>query len=61
MTFIKLIVLNLAASCSLLYEAGQFEEAAQSWQQAESSFAALGDKLNQAMALSNLSLTVQQL
>jgi CHAT domain-containing protein len=44
-----------------LYEAGQFEEAAQSWQHAASAFAALGDRLNQAMALSNFSLSAQQL
>ncbi len=44
-----------------LYEAGRFEEAAQSWQQAATAFAANGDKLNQAMALSNLSSTFQQL
>jgi CHAT domain-containing protein len=43
------------------YQAGQFEEAATYWQQAVESFAAQGDTLNQAMALSNLSLTVQQL
>ena len=43
------------------YEAGRFEEAAQSWQQAASVFAAKGDSLNQAMALSNLSSTFQQL
>lgn len=44
-----------------LYEAGRFEEAAQSWQQAADAFATQGDKLNQAMALSNLSSTFQQL
>src|SRR5437868_6608020 len=44
-----------------LYEAGRFEEAAQLWQQAANAFATQGDKLNQAMALSNLSSTFQQL
>lgn len=44
-----------------LYQAGQFEEAAVVWQQAANALAGRGDKLNQAMALSNLSLTEQQL
>ncbi len=44
-----------------LYEAGQFSEAAKMWQQAANEFAAAGDKLNQASALSNLSLSYQQL
>jgi tetratricopeptide (TPR) repeat protein len=44
-----------------LYNSGQFQEAAQAWQQAAVAFAAQGDHLNQAMALSNLSLTYQQL
>jgi CHAT domain-containing protein len=44
-----------------LYQARQFEEAAAVWQQAADALAASGDKLNQAMALSNLSLTKQQL
>ncbi|MGA7953769.1 MAG: CHAT domain-containing protein [Gloeobacterales cyanobacterium] len=44
-----------------LYQAGQFEEAATIWQQAADALAARGDKLNQAMALSNFSLTEQQL
>ncbi|MDJ0532392.1 MAG: CHAT domain-containing protein [Xenococcaceae cyanobacterium MO_207.B15] len=44
-----------------LYQARQFEEAAAVWQQATDAFAAGGDRLNQAMALSNLSLTYQQL
>ncbi len=44
-----------------LYQARQFEEAVIVWQQAAETFAAGGDKLNQAMALSNLSLTYQQL
>jgi CHAT domain-containing protein len=44
-----------------LYQARQFEEAATVWQQVADALAARGDKLNQAMALSNLSLTYQQL
>lgn len=44
-----------------LYQAQQFEEAATIWQQLADTFAVRGDKLNQAMALSNLSLTYQQL
>ncbi|ELR99023.1 CHAT domain-containing protein [Gloeocapsa sp. PCC 73106] len=43
------------------YQAKQFEEAAQVWQQAVDTFAAQSDQLNQAMSLSNLSLTYQQL
>ena len=43
------------------YEAGQFAEAAKTWEQAVKVFAAQGDKLNYAMVLSNLSLTYQQL
>ena len=44
-----------------LYQAKQFESAATVWQQLADAFAVQGDKLNQAMALSNLSLTEQQL
>ena len=44
-----------------LYQARQFEEAATVWQQTADAFAGRGDSLNQAMALSNLSLTYQQL
>jgi CHAT domain-containing protein len=44
-----------------LYQAGQFEEAVVAWQQAADTFAARRDSLNQAMALSNLSLTHRQL
>jgi CHAT domain-containing protein len=43
------------------YEASQFAAAVTVWQQAASAFKAEGDILNQAMALSNLSLTYQQL
>ncbi len=43
------------------YAAGEFAEAAKYWQQAVAGFEAGGDWLNQAIALSNLSLTYQQL
>jgi CHAT domain-containing protein len=43
------------------YQAGRFEAAVNAWQQAAAKFAARGDRLNQAMALSNLSLAHQQL
>lgn len=44
-----------------LYRAGQFEEAASIWQRAAEALAGRKDRLNQAMALSNLALTYQQL
>ena len=44
-----------------LYQTRQFEEAATVWQQLADALAGRGDRLNQAMALSNLSLTYQQL
>ena len=53
--------LKLVEQGRKLYQARQFEEAATVWQQATDVFAAGGDRLNQAMALSNLSLTYQQL
>lgn len=53
--------LQLAEQAKKLYTTGQFEQAALVWQQTAEAFAAQGDKLNQAMALSNLSLTQQQL
>ncbi|MEZ2244086.1 MAG: CHAT domain-containing protein [Microcoleus sp.] len=43
------------------YAAGEFAEAAKYWRQAVAGFEAGGDWLNQAIALSNLSLTYQQL
>jgi CHAT domain-containing protein len=43
------------------YEAGQFSEAVQLWQQVVTAFKTSGDKSGAAMALSNLSLTHQQL
>lgn len=44
-----------------LYERGEYQRAALSWERAAAAFAARGDFLNQAMALSNLSLTYQEL
>ncbi|MEJ6485369.1 CHAT domain-containing protein [Nostoc punctiforme UO1] len=43
------------------YAAGEFPEAAKYWRQAVAGFEAGGDWLNQAIALSNLSLTYQHL
>ncbi|MCF2146575.1 CHAT domain-containing protein [Desmonostoc muscorum LEGE 12446] len=51
---------ELVKQGKILYEAGRFQEAARVWQQVASAFATLGDDLNQAMALSNLSSTLQQ-
>jgi CHAT domain-containing protein len=48
-------------SAKELYQAGRFAEAEVIWQQTADLHAAKGDRLNQAMALSNLSLTAQQL
>lgn len=45
----------------VFYQNGEFEKAAQAWQQAAGAFAASGDRLNHVMALNNLSLTYQQL
>jgi len=44
-----------------LYRSGRYAEAAQAWQRAASQFAAAGNRLSQAMALSNLALAYQQL
>ncbi|MGI2906927.1 CHAT domain-containing protein [Tolypothrix sp. VBCCA 56010] len=44
-----------------LYRDGKFTEAAAAWKLTANVFLAQGDRLNQAMALSNLSLTYQQL
>ena len=43
------------------YDAGQFKKAVEELQQAANTFEARGDKLNQAITLSNLSLAHQQL
>lgn len=53
--------LQLNQQAKALYETGRFEEASRLWQQAADAFAATGNKLNQAMALSNLCATYQQL
>lgn len=53
--------LQLVQQAKRSYEIRDFGEAARTWQQAASTFATAGDVLNQAMALSNLSLTYQQL
>ncbi|MEG3991222.1 CHAT domain-containing protein [Microcoleus sp. S28C3] len=52
---------QLVQQAKTLYEQRQFDRAANIWQQAAAAFAAKSDSLNQAMALSNLSLTYQQL
>lgn len=52
---------SLIPRATNLYQTGRFSEAATVWQQAADAFAASGDKLGQAMALSNLSLTYQQM
>ncbi len=44
-----------------LYREGRFTEAAAAWKLTANVFVAQGDKLNQAMALSNLSLSYQQI
>lgn len=44
-----------------LYEAGEYQTAIPLWETAAKSYAQAGDKINQAIALSNLSLTYQQL
>lgn len=43
------------------YEADQFDQAATVWEKVASSFATQGDRLNQAMVLSNISLAYQHL
>lgn len=52
---------QLVQQAKNFYRQRQFEGAANIWQQAAAAFAAKSDSLNQAMALSNLSLTYQQL
>ncbi|MGJ5676495.1 MAG: CHAT domain-containing protein [Nostochopsis sp.] len=51
---------QLVNQATQLYRSGQFQEAAVVWEKAVSAFSAQKDNLNQAMALSNLSLTYQQ-
>lgn len=52
---------QLAGQGNQYYNNGQFQEAVPIWQEAADAFATEGNHLNQAMALSNLSLTYQQL
>ncbi len=52
---------QLVKQAQASYQQGQFETALPLWQQAAEGFTKLGDSKNQAMALSNLSLTQQQL
>ncbi|WP_315789832.1 CHAT domain-containing protein [Fischerella sp. JS2] len=52
---------QLVNQATQLYRSGQWQEAAVVWEKAVSAFSAHKDNLNQAMALSNLSLTYQQL
>ena len=52
---------NLLQQAQTRYQAGDFTQAAQLWQQLASQYQRQGDDLNQAMALSNLSLSYQQL
>ena len=52
---------SLAKQAKELYKNGNFPEASKLWQQTAAAFADSGERLNQAMALSNLSLTYQQL
>ncbi|MCC5661121.1 CHAT domain-containing protein [Nostoc sp. XA010] len=53
--------LQLVQEAKSLYQNRQFESALTVWEQVAAAFAAREDKLNQAMALSNLALTAQQL
>ncbi len=52
---------DLANQAKQKYQEGDFPEARELWQQTADAFADSGERLNQAMALSNLSLTYQQL
>ncbi|MDM9381135.1 CHAT domain-containing protein [Chlorogloeopsis sp. ULAP01] len=52
---------QLANKAIQLYRSGKIQEAADLWEKAVPAFATQKDSLNQAMALSNLSLTYQQL
>ncbi|WP_179051972.1 CHAT domain-containing protein [Nostoc sp. TCL26-01] len=51
----------LVKQANQLYQAGRFTEAVEVWRQVAIAFASQKNYLNQAMALSNLSLTYQQL
>lgn len=52
---------GLAEQGKQSYQSGQFAAAVDMWKQAADAFANQGDRLNQAMVLSNLSLAYQQL
>ncbi|PLZ98109.1 hypothetical protein CEN50_12570 [Fischerella thermalis CCMEE 5268] len=52
---------QLVKQATQLYRSGQLQEAAVVWEKAVSAFSTQKDNLNQAIALSNLSLTYQQL
>ena len=52
---------NLIQRGQTLYKAGKFSQALEVWQEAIAALKASGDKLRQAMTLSNLSLAYQQL
>ena len=54
-------ILQLVERGDRLYHSGQFDKASQVWQEAAVAFASQGNSLNQAMVMSNLSLTYQQL
>ncbi|MCC5618432.1 CHAT domain-containing protein [Nostoc sp. CHAB 5836] len=53
--------LQLVEQGKSLYKNGQFAQALTVWEQVAAAFAAREDKLNQAMALSNIAFTAQQL
>ena len=52
---------NLVRQATELYSNKEFANAAHSWQEAAAAFASQSDKINQAIALSNLSLTYQEI
>lgn len=52
-------VLETESKC--LYETGRYNEAAQKWKQAAKEYERIGDKINQGLALTNLSLSYQKL
>jgi CHAT domain-containing protein len=55
------VQISSGASAKGLYQSGRFAEAEVLWQRDVDRYGANGDRLNQSMALSNLSLTQQQL
>jgi CHAT domain-containing protein len=52
---------NLLQQAQTRYQTGEYEQAVQLWQQLVNEYQRQGDDLNQSMALSNLSLSYQQL